>query len=95
MEKEYRQIVRDRKMAMAFLLSANKKIYGSLLDKLSDSYSFNIDVYPKTLNLAYELLVKHAGKHKPNQRTKQKKGDAKRQTISHNNTSIKMKREMP
>ena len=36
-DKEYRQIVRDRKMAMAFLLSANKKIYGSLLDKLSDS----------------------------------------------------------
>ena len=45
--KEYQQLVRDQKMAMAFLLSANRKMYGSLLDKLSDSYSFNIDAYPK------------------------------------------------
>ena len=28
-DKEYRQIVRDKKMGMAFLLSVNKKLYGS------------------------------------------------------------------
>ena len=86
-DQEYRQLVRDKKMAMAFLLSANKKIYGSLLDKLSDSYSFNIDVYPRTLNLAYELLVKHAGKYKPNQRPKQKKNDTKKPATNQNNAS--------
>ena len=56
-DKEYKQVVRARKMAMAFLLSANKKVYGSLLDKLSDLYSFNINVYPKTLNLVNELYL--------------------------------------
>ena len=77
-DKEYKQLVRDRKMAMAFLLSANKKIYGTLLDKLSDSYSFNFDAYPKNLNSAYELLVKHAGNHRFSQKSKQKKNETKR-----------------
>ena len=77
-DRDYKQIVRDKKMVMAFLLSANKKMYGSLLNKLSDSYLFSMDVYPKTLNMAYELLVKHTNNQKTTQKPRQKKNDGKR-----------------
>ena len=85
-DKEYQQLVRDRKMAMAFLLSANRKKYGTLLDKLSDSFSFNMDVYPKTLNQAYELLVKHTSSQKPFQKHRPKKSEGKRQTTNTSST---------
>ena len=81
-KKELKQLVRDRKMAMAFLLSANKKTYGSLLDKLSDSYSFKLDAYPKTLNSAYGLLIRHAGSQKSFQKSKEKKHKTKQMNTS-------------
>ena len=80
--KEFTQIVRDRKMAMAFLLSANKKTYGHLLDKLTDLYLFNLDAYQKTLNSAYELLIKHAGSQKSFQMSKQKRYETKQMNTS-------------
>ena len=41
-----------------------------------------MDVYPKTLNAAYELLVKHTSSHKLSQRFKQKKSEGKRTASS-------------
>ena len=67
-EKEYKQIVRALTMAMTFLLSSNKIIIGSILDKLRDAYSFSKDVYLKTLISVYKLLVIHAESQKPQQK---------------------------
>ena len=45
-DKEYKQIIRDRKMTLALLLSTNKRLYGSLFYKLSGTYFFKTLTYP-------------------------------------------------
>ena len=41
--------------AVAFIKSANRKIYGKLLMSIREQHSFKIDVYPKTLADAYKM----------------------------------------
>ena len=53
---EYRQSVTDKSKAVAFLNSANKKTYGKLLVSIREQYSSKMDVYPKSLVDAYEML---------------------------------------
>ena len=50
----------DRMMGVVFIKRANKVKYGKLLTAIRDQHSFNIDVYPKTLHGAYELLENHS-----------------------------------
>ena len=52
--------VKDRMMDMVFIKRENKAKYGKLLTTIRDQYSFNIDVYPKSLYDAYELLESHS-----------------------------------
>ena len=55
----YRNRTIEKSKAVAFIKSANKKKYGRLLTNIRDQQSFKIDVYPKTLAEAYEMLSAH------------------------------------
>ena len=58
-DTEYKQRVEDKSAAMAFLKSANVKKYGKLISCIREQHAFKMDVYPKTLVDAYELLSTH------------------------------------
>ena len=47
-------------MAMGLLKRANKKKFGRLMVNIRDQYAFGMDVYPKTLDAAYELIENHS-----------------------------------
>ena len=55
----YRNRTIEKSKAVAFIKSANRKIYGRLSNNICDLQSFKIDVYPKTLAEAYEMLSAH------------------------------------
>ena len=55
----YRERVIGKAKAVAFIKSANRKVYGKLLMSIRKQYSFKIDIYPKTLADAYEMLSSH------------------------------------
>ena len=57
--KEYRMRVMEKAKAVAFIKSASRKTYGKLLNSIREQHSFKIDVYPKTLADAYEMLSAH------------------------------------
>ena len=57
--KEYRTRIIEKAKAVAFIKSANRKSYGKLLSSIREQHSFKIDVYPKTLSDAYEMLSSH------------------------------------
>ena len=63
---EYRMRVTERAKAMAFVKSTNKKRYGKLLATIREQHSFKIDVYPKTLVDAYEMLSSQTNNHNNN-----------------------------
>ena len=51
--------VTERSKAVAFIKSTNKKRYGKLMATIREQHSFKIDVYPRTLVDAYEMLASH------------------------------------
>ena len=68
---EYDLIVRNKMMAIGFLKRANTRKYEILMSNIRDQFAFNIDVYPTTLNSAYELLENHSSVRRsrpPNER---------------------------
>ena len=58
--------VTERAKAVAFIKSANKKKYDKLLATIWEQHSFKIDVYPKTLVDAYEILASHVTNNNTN-----------------------------
>ena len=70
--EDYRTRVIEKSKAVAFIKSANKKTYGKLLSTIHDQHSFKIDVYPKTLADAYEMLSSHTH-HNSTSNSKSKK----------------------
>ena len=56
---DYRTRVTDKAKAVAFLKCANRKTYGKLLSSIREQYSFKINVYPKNLSDAHEMLSAH------------------------------------
>ena len=79
---ELRERVTDKSKAVAFLKSANRKTYGKLLSSKREQYSFKIDMYPKTLSDAYEMLsahTPHASYHNKNK---------KENKSNHNTTNV-------
>ena len=83
---EYRVPVTERAKAVAFLKSANKKKYGKLLTTIREQHSFKIDVYPRTLLDAYEMLSSHVNSDN--------NGKTKRDNRSTNNTESENVRSM-
>ena len=69
----YRNRTMEKSKAVAFIKSANKKKYGRLLTNIRDQQSFKIDVYPKTLAEAYEMLSAHTVHNIANTSSKGKK----------------------
>ena len=70
--EDYRTRVIEKSKAVAFIKSANKKTYGKLLSTIHDQHSFKIDMYPKTLADAYEMLSSYTH-HSSNNNSKSKK----------------------
>ena len=62
-EEELSKAVRERMMGIVFIKRASKAKYGKLMNNIRDQHAFNIDVYPKTLHNAYELLENHSSSH--------------------------------
>ena len=56
---EIRKIVREKLMAVA-LLKRCKHENKKLMQTIRDQHAFGLDVYPKTLHDAYELLENHS-----------------------------------
>ena len=63
--EEYELIVRNKMMAVGFLKRANTRRYEGLMNSIRDQFAFSIDVYPSTLNTAYELLENHSSVRRP------------------------------
>ena len=89
----YRNRVSGKAKAVAFLKSANRKTYGKLLLSICEQHSFKIDVYPKTLANAYEMLLAHTPHNNNSNLSKQRKNNksnaASNTSEGHNNaTSI-------
>jgi hypothetical protein len=55
--KDAMKKAREEFMACAFLLGADRNRYGKLVEDLENSYIQKHDIYPKTLNDAYNLLL--------------------------------------
>ena len=59
-DEEYIERVKDKMMAVALLKRADEDRYAELKISVRDQFAFGIDVYPKTLNGAYDLLENHS-----------------------------------
>ena len=59
-DEELTKAIRDMMMGVVFIKRASKEKYGKLLNTIRDQHSFNINVYPKTLHDAYELLENYS-----------------------------------
>ena len=55
--QECRERVIDKAKPVAFLKSANRKVYGKLLASIKEQHSFKINMYPKTLSNTYETTI--------------------------------------
>ena len=75
---EYRVRVTERAKAVAFIKSANKKRYGKLMTTIREQHSFKIDVYPRTLVDAYEMLAAHVNNvnNQSNKATKESRNNS-------------------
>ena len=82
--EEYRTRVIDKSKAVAFLKSANRKTYGKLLSTIRDQFSFKIDVYPKTLSDAYEMLSAHTPHNSSGNKNKKENKNTVNNTESDN-----------
>ena len=80
--EEYRRRTIEKAKAVAFTKSENRKTYGRLLNNIRDQQSFKIDVYPKSLADAYEMLSAHTVH---NNTTTSNKGKKDSKPV-HNNT---------
>ena len=60
MEKVYKSRVRDKTVAVGLIKRGNQNKFGGLMVKFREQYSFDIDMYPKTLSSAYELMENHS-----------------------------------
>ena len=59
-EEDYETIVRDKMMAVGLLKRPNKRKFHKLITNIHDHFSFNIDIYPTTIHVSYELLENHS-----------------------------------
>ena len=59
-DAEYKARVREKILAVSFVMNANMKVYRGLIDDLRDQYLFKNDIYPETLQVAYTLLKNHS-----------------------------------
>ena len=75
--------VTGKAKAVAFIKSANIKIYGKLLMSIRKQHSFKIDIYPKTLADVYKMLSAHTTHNNNNYQSKQRKD--KRTTSANTN----------
>ena len=87
----YRNRVIGKAKAVAFLKSANRKTYGKLLMSIREQHSFKIDVYPKTLADAYEMLSAHTPHNNNSNSVKHRKENRNNNTSNtsenHSNTT--------
>ena len=63
-DDEYERRVRERLMSISFLKKSNMRIYGDLIDDLRDQFLFKQDVYPETMQSAYNMLKGHSSANK-------------------------------
>ena len=52
-------MARNKTLAIAFTLGADKTRYGTLIDELANQYAMGKDQYPADLNAAYSALVSY------------------------------------
>ena len=57
---EYEMIFRDTMMAIGLLKRANRRKFHNIFTNIHDQFALNIDVYPTTLHVSYELLENHS-----------------------------------
>ena len=57
---EYKLIVKEKMLGVAFLKRSDQKRYGKLMTSIRDQHLFKKDVYPKLVYDAYELLENHS-----------------------------------
>ena len=81
-DKEKRLCVREKMMGIA-LLKRGKGKYEKLIQAIRDQHAFGVDVYPKTLHDAYELMESHSaaddGANDGNRRTRRERDAARRE----------------
>ena len=59
-EKDARVIVKNKMQGLDLIKKADRKRYGGLLTSIRDKFALGIDVYPTSLNKAYDLLESYA-----------------------------------
>ena len=97
--EDYMPRIIEKTKAVAFLKSANKKVYGKLLSDIRVQHSFKIDVYPKSLVDAYETLSSHTvhssstGSNKQRKESKQPNNNNTEQSTSRSNNSNLVQRD--
>ena len=84
--EEYRRRTTEKAKAVAFIKSVNRKTYGRLLNNVRDQHSFKIDIYPKTLADAYQVLSAHTTNNNNQSRNKR---DSKQVTSNSEGTPTK------
>jgi hypothetical protein len=63
-DTHYQRVVRDKMMVVAFLKQANTHRYEPLMLSIWEHFVFGNDVYPASLNAAYELLENFNQSHR-------------------------------
>ena len=58
-DEDYVERVKDKMMDVPLLKRADEERYAELKLSIRDQFAFGIDVYPRTLNGAYDLLENH------------------------------------
>jgi len=56
----YAKKVKEKRLATCLLRRSNMQIYGPLMRELRDNYLHKLDLYPNTLDEAYNLLQSHS-----------------------------------
>ena len=75
----------DKAKAVAFIKSANKKMYGKLLPTIREQHLFKINVYPNMLTDAYEILSSHI----PHNITSNNKAHSKNDTSNNESDNLR------
>ena len=63
-EDEAKIIVKKQMQGLDLIKNSDRKRYGALLTGIRDKFNLGIDVYPKTLNNAYDILESYASTHR-------------------------------
>ena len=79
-DKQIKTIVKDKMQEIDFLIKSDRSRYASLLTGIRDKFALGIDVYPKSLNKAYDIIESYAATHRlyARKRNKIKSGKSKR-----------------